>query len=298
MNFIQQLHERALEAAKRFKHAESDLIEIFQGLDETKGFIQFDCTSLFEYGIKVLGLSEGTTDALIRVARKSREVPELKEAVRTGKVTMSKAKKIASVITPENQESWLSKAQTLSKSALEKEVAGANPELAVPERARYVTDKRLELKLGVSEELMKKLERIKDLVSQKKRSSATFESALEELAELYLERNDPLRKAQRAKLQVVPGPVNSQGRSTIPAMTLHALTMKDGSQCTHLRTDGTRCPSRRWLQIHHKKPVSEGGQNGLSNLTTLCFQHHRFVHARELQLQPLILLTTGFRARK
>jgi predicted RNA-binding Zn ribbon-like protein len=278
MNFIQQLHERALDASKRFKHAESDLIEIFQGFDETKGFTQFDCGSLFEYGTKILRLSEGTTDGLIRVARKSRVVPELKEAVQAGQLTVSKAKKIASVITPENQEDWLSKARTLSKAALEKEVARANPMQAVPERARYVTGERLELKLGVSEALMKKLERIKDLVSQKKQNAATFESAIEELAELYLERNDPLRKAQRAQLQVVPGPVSSQERSTIPRATLHAVTIRDGSRCTHLSKDGSRCPSRRWLQIHHKKPVSQGGQNGLANLATLCFAHHRAIH--------------------
>src|SRR5580700_7021426 len=109
MNFIQQLHERALEAAGRFKQAESDLIEIFQEFDETKGLVQLKYTSLFEYGVKALGLSRPNTYAFINVARKSKKVPSLKEAIHTGEITLSVANRIVSVITPENQEDWLAK---------------------------------------------------------------------------------------------------------------------------------------------------------------------------------------------
>ncbi|MBI2605974.1 MAG: HNH endonuclease [Deltaproteobacteria bacterium] len=39
-----------------------------------------------------------------------------------------------------------------------------------------------------------------------------------------------------------------------------------------------RCEQKRWLQVHHIKPVSLGGGNTLENLTTLCSGHHRMRH--------------------
>jgi len=136
--------------------------------------MKLEYASLFEYGVKALGLSEANTYAFIQVARAAREVPALKAAIQTGNLTVSKAKRIAPVITRENQEDWIAKAQTLSKASLEKEIARSNPEIEVTERSRYVTTERLELKLGVSEALLEKLKRIQDILSQKMQAPASL----------------------------------------------------------------------------------------------------------------------------
>jgi hypothetical protein len=82
---IQEPHEKALNLAKKFKQAESDLIEIFQVLDLAKAFMKLGYASLFEYGVKALGLSEANTYAFIQVARAAREVPALKTAIQYGR---------------------------------------------------------------------------------------------------------------------------------------------------------------------------------------------------------------------
>ena len=66
-----------------------------------------------------LGLSEDVAANFVRVARKSRTVPELKEAIDEGRISVTKAKTIASVITSENHLDWIDKAQSLSKDKLE-----------------------------------------------------------------------------------------------------------------------------------------------------------------------------------
>lgn len=180
------LHVQALEAAKRFKQAEADLVELFQRIEEEKVFSKLGYASLFEYGVNALGLSEQNTYSFILIARKSREVPALKEAIHNGNLSVSKARRIASVINQENQQTWLQAAQVLSRTQLEKEVARENPKAATQESSRYVTAERLELKLGVSEELMKKLRRIQDLESQRTQKASSLEESLEALAELYL----------------------------------------------------------------------------------------------------------------
>ena len=82
---------------------------------------------------------------------------------------------------------------------IEKQVAKLNPKQAVPEKARYVTEERLELRLGVSEALMTKLKRTQDLLSSKNRRAVNLEETLAGLTDEFLQRHDPLEKAKRAQ---------------------------------------------------------------------------------------------------
>jgi hypothetical protein len=69
-------------------------------------------------------------------------------------------------------------------------------------------------------------------------------------------------------------------RQTIPANLKHQIQLRDKGQCTYINTHGRRCLSRRFLEIHHIKPVSQGGNHQLKNLTLLCSGHHKVVHRR------------------
>src|ERR1700723_577984 len=128
---IESLHKQALSFAKSYLTAESDLISVLQEIDVCRGYRDLGYKSLFEYGVAALGLSEAVTYNLITVARKSREVPMLQAKLREGAITLSNAKQIAPVLTPESQEKWISAATTLSRRELEKEIAKENPKLAV-----------------------------------------------------------------------------------------------------------------------------------------------------------------------
>lgn len=263
---FQIIHQQALEAAKAYRRAEAGLIE-----------------------------------ALIAVegARKAREVPRLMEAIREGSASISKAKKIVSVLTPENQEEWIEKARTLSSRKIEKEVAREDPKEAAPERASYVSEKRLALSLGVSEELMLQLRRAQDQVSQARGRAATLEETLEEMAGFFLKHKDPVEKARRviAKKGGAKAPAQgskqesncsreqsrgteSRARRPIPAALLHAIRLRDQGLCQHRRSDGTRCGEKRWVDLHHLVPVSRGGTDSVENLLTLCRTHHGLVHVR------------------
>ena len=66
------------------------------------------------YAVHDLKLSESVALNFINVARKSVQVPELKAEIEAGSFCVSKARKIVSVITPENKTDWIEKAKTLS----------------------------------------------------------------------------------------------------------------------------------------------------------------------------------------
>jgi hypothetical protein len=65
------------------------------------------------------------------------------------------------------------------------------------------------------------------------------------------------------------------GRLTraIPVPTQRAVLARDGHRCTH-----PGCHARDGLQVHHLRHWAKLGGTDLSNLTTLCWRHHRLVH--------------------
>ncbi|MCM2324367.1 MAG: HNH endonuclease [Oligoflexia bacterium] len=278
------------------------MIDVLQEIDQARAYRELGYRSAFEYATQSLRLSESVAYNFITVARKASEVPILKEKIASQEITLSNARLIVPVLTPENQAIWISAAQGLSKRQLEKEVAKERPEILTPERARYVQADRIKLEMGVSEELHLALKRAQDLVSSKLQKAASLEKTLQVLVGSYLDREHPLAKAERAEArktkkagavattqqQPAPGQVPGHApghaflRVPIQASLKHAVIRRDKYRCTYRDEYGNRCPERRWLDCHHKRAVSDGGGNSLENLVTVCRGHHQVLHLLRL----------------
>jgi hypothetical protein len=71
-------------------------------------------------------------------------------------------------------------------------------------------------------------------------------------------------------------------QTAIPPRTRRWVQARDGGMCT---ADGCRSTTR--LQPHHMTSRSRHGNNGESNLTTLCwFHHHVVIHGRGFRIDP------------
>lgn len=150
--FHHKIHESALRAAQDFRRAEAALIEALIAVERERVFVALGFSSLFAYAVS-LGLSEAVAYNAITVARKAREIPELRVEIQNGTLSVSKAKKTASVLTQTNHAEWIERAKTLPAHTLEQEVTKENPRAEIPERAKYVDGQRLALTLGVEEPL-------------------------------------------------------------------------------------------------------------------------------------------------
>ena len=308
---LDQLNQEALRVAKAHVEVESYLFQVIEVVEE-RGLHE-DCElSLFKYCSRLLGLSESISYCLISVIRKGREVPEFREAVLSGELSLSKAKKICSVITSDNHKVWIDLARYETSRVIEKCVASANPKELIKESLTYKSADRLELKVGISEEIAELLKAAKDFLSQKTAKAVSTEEALELVLKEYVVRHDPVEKALRAKVreekretkrelkreenqdelasqksvdQQFPGTVKKVAthsktkhkRMPIKRITIHAVSLRDQNQCTHVSQFG-RCEQKRWLDIHHVTPIGAGGTNAVDNLTTLCSAHHRMIH--------------------
>jgi 5-methylcytosine-specific restriction endonuclease McrA len=268
-------------------------------------FYDLGYRSLMDYAISGLGLTPDVAYNHCTVAKKSQELPEVRKAVSEGVLSVSAARHLAPVLTKENEKELVALGSRLTQSELRREVARRNPEMnEAPEKARYVREDRLALELRVSEELMKKLRRAQDLTSESQRKLCSLEATLEAMVEIFLEKRDPLKKAERAKGRAEKAETNqvaspglpledqratpqariirkaSPYRTPVPALLKHQILLRTQGQCTEKTPDGKRCKQTRWLQLHHVRPLSEGGENTLENLTVLCSGHHRTTHRK------------------
>jgi hypothetical protein len=303
----QFLLDDAIDCAKSYLSAEGDLIAALMKLDKENVHRDLDLRSLRALAVSVLNLSEDVAGNFIAIARKSAEVPALLSEIQAGRVSVSNARTVLPILTSENHQKWLSSACALSKRQLQKEIAREYPRQApVEESMRYVSAERLQLKCGVSEELSIQIRRVQDLESSKQGKAVNIEGAIEAAFDHYLDRNDPLEKAKRAQRNAekraqrtvetgvekrdvsqavvkdvplvrkdVPVPKDPH---FVPAALHHAMTLRDGDQCTEILKTGERCPERRWLHGHHIIPVYLGGKTVLSNLRTLCSFCHKRLH--------------------
>ena len=133
-----------------------------------------------------------------------------------------------------------------------------------------------------SPETEARLKKVKELKCQPTKSAASWDEIIKAMANQYLERNCPLRKAKRAylkKAKVAPAP--KQGRQPIPASLKHQIRLRDNFQCTAANPRGSRCDQKRWLVLNPIKPIASGGLNTLETLRTLCSFHHPLRHASE-----------------
>ncbi len=313
------IHENAVSRARKYLGAEAELLSAIIEVDKNRIFEKLGLTHLTPYCVRYLGLSEDIAGHFVRVARKSIQVPELKCAIDDGRLTISKAKAVAAVITPANQMEWIDRATTLSRDKLEREVAKVSPYSPKAERAKPIGADKFLVSFELSLSEMKEFRRAQEIVSQKSKSAATQRATVVDLVKCFLKHNDPVQKAERViakrtrslqqaqRAQSIqksqqPRPnsqipdsmrhpprgarENSKLRpqtksKALPAATKHAVFIRDNGECQAKMPTREKCSQRRWIDIHHKIRRSVGGRDTVENLVTLCSKHHRMLHGRE-----------------
>lgn len=298
-----ELHKKALQISENYLKHEALLVGIFQELDDTKAYFRFQRPSLFSYATRTLRLSEPVALTLIGIARKSKTIPELKAALEKRTMTLSNAKRITSILTPENKKEWIEKAKCLTLQQLDYELAKQFPKEPKPTKIRYLSEDHARLEIDLSIRAIHQLKRAQEILCQRGQTHVNLSQALEATLEDFIERHDPVKKAERAerrspkptpqdqnmeKLHVLKNarPTSlkertrplMKGRSPYPAALKHSINRRDQQRCSHLYEDGSRCESRHWLDIHHIRPLSKGGTNHLDNLQTICKGHHTQAH--------------------
>lgn len=282
-NTAQEFDERAKGLAKDYLNTEGLLLTVLIEMRRQKLFAVLNYSGIFDYCERRLNLSRAQAYYFKTVAEKSEEVPEIKQAVAQGELTLSEARRIVPVVTKENHQEWIEKAKRLPQKELEREVTAANPNAhPVKGKIRPVAKEVSELKVPVDPKTEENLTALKDILSQKLGKPATLAEVVAWAAEVARDKFDPIRQAKRSKAisSRKSAPAPKRGRHRVKAAVNHSVVLRDTMQCTYISADGRRCEQKRWLHRHHEVEVSKGGLNTVDNLRMLCRAHHDLIHSQ------------------
>ncbi len=269
MNETKQLDERATGLAKQYLRTEAEFLEVLIQMRKKRVFAELNYADIFDYCEQRLKLSRAQSYYFKSVAEKSDQVPEINQAIQQGELSLSQARRIVTVITPENKNEWIEKAKTLKQTDLEREVNLFNPKAYA---------KASELKVKVTKETESDIQVIREILAQKLKRQPSLDEVVAYMAKLCREKLDPEKKAERARKVIFLGNAKA-GRHVIPDSVKHQVVKRAGWRCSFRSEDGRRCEQKRWLDFHHIIEVGNGGLNTPENLTILCSSHHSYHHS-------------------
>jgi len=234
----------------------------------------------------------------IRVMRTSKKFDTLNEALKENKITLTNARKIAPILTKENQGFWIQEASKTSEN-LQTKIATHFPERIKKETVKAISEEYISITIRVKKSDFEKIKRAKELQSKKAKNVVSFEEAIVKSSEVYIEKNDPVEKAKRVTTkraaakqnsinsqpvenkQKTKNPLVLKQKSLPPAANIHIVNLRDKGECQNIGEDGKKCKSRDFTEIHHIIHRSKGGTHDPSNLITLCGGHHKALHFNE-----------------
>ena len=265
------------------KEATLALLDCLRELDERKTYLEMGFASLHEFVIQDLGLLEGSAHRRISAARLIAQIPEIKPALEDGKLNLSSLAMAQSVFrrsqySISEKKEILKELESAPKREVERKLAALCPESPMPDRVRAINATHAELKLTVSEEMLCKLGRLRELLVHT-HSQASLSELLEWALDCTLSKLDPVHKPAPS-----PPPVKATKnvRYTPSRLKLFVWRRAQG-RCEFLSADThKRCGSKFALQYDHIVPIAQGGPTMEANLRLLCAAHNQFEAVRVL----------------
>ncbi len=284
--------------------------------------------SLFEYCTRELKYSAASAQRRIDTMRAMKLMPEIEQKLQSGTLQLSTVAKVQSFFrheakagkpySLEDKREVLAKVESKSLRECEKELVSISPQSAKPDLRREITQDKTELRLTIHDELVKKLDHLKSLLSNKHPHLSDAE-LIEVLADMAIKRLDPSEKNQKTNPRS-KAPQVTNSTSQLPAAEVEMLsTPKTASpegcgkpvvqnwfsitqaarskpkpsryipatmkQDVWMRDKGRcthfGCNSNHKLQYDHIKPIAKGGETSVKNLRLLCQTHNLLAAQQE-----------------
>ncbi|HUQ07189.1 MAG TPA: hypothetical protein VM261_32080, partial [Kofleriaceae bacterium] len=245
-------------------------------------------STMHEYCVTALNMSEDSAYKRVRAARAAREFPQLFDAVADGRLHVSGVAVLAPHLTDENVDSLIVEATHRRKKDIEIIVARLAPRPDVPDallplsagprhepaaglapgpngeqrgepaaRVKPLSPQRFGLQTTISQGTRDKLERAKALMRHRNPSGdleVIIDAALDAL----------LAKLEKQKFGVTDRPRAAKPRpedadpTYVPADVRRTVYERDEGQCTFKSSEGIRCTERGFLEFDHTTMVCRG----------------------------------------
>jgi len=239
----------------------------------------------------------------IQAMRLVRDVPDAKEALAKGSLSLSNAAKVQSFRQAEKRQgrkhdaaALVAQVETLSQKECEAKLCEISPQAMSQESQRVVSAQMdRQVTVTLSQEFFEKLERLKGLLAHAKPSASLAElwEFATDLALKHVEKKkglsddaDMVITAAAAVEKSDPKPPGV--RIVLPVVTRRAVWARAQGRC---QVKG--CKSIYRLEIDHIVPLAVGGTNRLEILRLACWQHNHAEAVRVLGSHAMMRRASG-----
>jgi hypothetical protein len=221
----------------------------------------FSC--MFFYCTTRLHLSEQAAYTRIEVARASRAVPGILDALQAGALNLTTARLLAPHLTAANEREVINACSFKSRRDVERFIAERFRTSSEPAgyKIQFTADQDTYDKLCQAQALMRH-QNPYGLIAPIVNKALTLLIADIERHRLGLV-DRPRRSAKAA----------SENSRHVPAGVRREVWTRDGGQCAFVGARG-RCGERGRLEFHHVRPFAEGGPATVENIELRCRAHN------------------------
>lgn len=309
LELVDQLRARVQRDWAHTAEMLADLAEV----EERKLYAPAGYSTLHDYCVGELHMSEDVANKRIRAARIARPFPAIFFAIADGRLHLSGVLLLGTYLSPENAKGLLEAAAYKSKREIEQLLAARFPKsdvltLATPSPANFVpapgpvnslapastplspasvlgrmgvpaarvtplSPGSSSLQLTMPREMEEMLEHFKALVSHRIPSGDVVEVMCHALR-IAIKHEEKQKFASTSRAPRVHRP--SHDPRHIPMQVKSAVWLRDGAQCTFVSEAGKRCSSRRMLEFDHIVEVARGGLATVDNIRLRCRAHNQY----------------------
>ncbi len=285
-------------------------------VEERRLHLKAACSSMFDYCVRRLGMSEGAAFRRIAAARLTRKFPCLLPRIERGDIHLTALVLIRDLLTESNVDELVSEVAGKSKREVQEIVARRAPKPDVPAlirklpervavpvmplpmerrlnapapvvpppaqapkpaRIEPLSDARYKLQLTASAELREKLERATDLMRHRN-PTGDMAVVIERALDALLAtlEKERLGATKRPRKRVAPSKAGRVARSV-----RREVFERDGERCTFVDKEANRCAARTLLELDHIEAKARGGGDDASNLRVRCRAHNQW-HAEQV----------------
>lgn len=285
------------------REIETTVLHYLLEVERRQIFLARGFTSLFAFCIGRLGMSENEAQLRISAMRLMKEVPEVGSKIESGELSLSVAAKAQTTFRRERKKrkigtdekrEVMSSLFGVSLRDAEKKLAQIYPDQTQPEKVKCVANNVNRIELNASDAAIAKYNRLMDILAHTN-FERSYEVLFEKLADMALEKIDPVKKFEQSKPQddhpsrkaesetktndapiLGAHKVIQRGRH-IPAVNRREVFANFDQGCDFSDpVTGKRCGSTHGLQTDHFVEFSTGGGHEVKNLRLLCGPHNRF----------------------
>jgi hypothetical protein len=277
------------------------VIEYLAEVETRKLHLEEGYSSMFSFCTEYLNYTPQEAQTRIQAMRLSKAVPEIKEQIQNGELSLSVAATVQSHIQRENKIKKCKQEQLLNlkdKRKIVEAVKGSSFRKAEsilveifphhaemkPERVKEISSSTMRLELNLSREVFDRLVKIKNL-----RKSQSFEELVAGLTELAEKKWDLTQKKtiSVSKIKPIAAPLLltstveqekiKVGSRYIPIQVRRRIWKRDRGECQYKnQRSGHKCGSKFNLHIDHVRPFALDGGHSAENLRLLCAAHNGY----------------------